>query len=247
MSGHSKWATIKRKKGAQDAKRGQEFTKLSNAIAVAARDGTDPDTNFALRLAIDRAKAANMPNANIDKSIARGSGQLGGEQIQEVLYEGYGPGGVAIIVEGATDNRNRTSSDVRTAFSKNGGNMAETGAVSFQFDRKGIIAVETEDTEGAILTVIDAGAEDVEEGGDVLTVYTNPKELKAVQGKLSEAGLKVTSAELGYEPQNMVPVTDEATAGKIIRLMDALDELDDVTNTYSNFDIAPEILEKVTS
>lgn len=238
MSGHSKWQTIKRKKGAEDAKRGQKFTKLSKAIAVAAREGgDDPETNFHLRLAIDKAKTANMPNANIDKAVARGAGKLEGEQLQEVLYEGYGPGGIAIIVEGVTDNKNRTSSDVRTAFSKHGGNMAETGAVQYQFKRLGIITIDTDDPDTVTLEAIDVGASDVftdEEG--VVTVYTDPKELKSVQSKLSN--FSITSAEVGYVPEHTVMIEDEATAKKTLKLMDALEDLDDVTNTYSNFDIA---------
>lgn len=246
MSGHSKWHSIKHKKGAADAKRGQQFTKLSNAIAIAARGGADPEVNFSLRLAIDKAKAANMPNSNIEKAVLRGSGQLEGEQIQEVTYEGYGPGGVAIIVEGATDNKNRTYSDIRTAFSKNGGNMAETGAVAFQFEQKGVIVIEVDDTEAATLVAIEAGAEDVEEDSGVLTVYTAPKELNAVRTNLQDAGLKLTSAELGYEPTQIVPVEDAQTAKKVLNLMEVLDGLDDVTNTYSNFDISEAVLEKVT-
>ncbi len=234
MSGHSKWSTIKRQKGAKDAARGAVFTKLGNAIAIAARAGADPDMNFALRLAVDRAKAANMPNANIQRSIDRGSGKLGGEQIQEVMYEGYGPGGVAILVECATDNLNRTYPEVRLAFSKHGGNMAEKGAVAFQFDRKGVIRVKGVG-EDLLLQVLDAGAEDaIEEDGETV-VYTDPKDLAKVRTALQEAGLEITEAELTFVPNNTVNVEDETTLGKIMRLMDALDELDDVTNTHTNF------------
>lgn len=234
MSGHSKWSTIKRQKGAKDAARGAVFTKLGNAIAIAARGGADPEMNFNLRLAIDRAKAANMPNANIQRSIDRGSGKLGGEQIQEVMYEGYGPGGVAILVECATDNLNRTYPEVRLAFSKHGGNMAEKGAVAFQFDRKGVIRVKGVG-EDLLLQVLDAGAEDaIEEDGETV-VYTDPKDLAKVRTALQEAELEITEAELTFVPNNTVNVEDEATLGKIMRLMDALDELDDVTNTHTNF------------
>jgi YebC/PmpR family DNA-binding regulatory protein len=234
MSGHSKWSTIKRQKGAKDAARGAVFTKLGNAIAVAARGGADPEMNFNLRLAIDRAKAANMPNANIQRSVDRGSGKLGGEQIQEVMYEGYGPGGVAILVECATDNLNRTYPEVRLAFSKHGGNMAEKGAVAFQFDRKGVIRVKGVG-EDLLLQVLDAGAEDaIEEDGETV-VYTDPKDLAKVRTALQDAGLELTEAELTFVPNNTVNVEDEATLGKIMRLMDALDELDDVTNTHTNF------------
>lgn len=234
MSGHSKWSTIKRQKGAKDAARGAVFTKLGNAIAIAARSGADPEMNFSLRLAIDRAKAANMPNANIQRSIDRGSGKLGGEQIQEVMYEGYGQGGVAILVECATDNINRTYPEVRLAFTKHGGNIAEKGAVAFQFDRKGVIRIKGTG-EDLLLQVLDAGAEDaVEEDGETV-VYTDPKELAKVRQSLQDQSLEITEAELTFVPNNTVTVDDEATLGKIMRLMDALDEVDDVTNTHTNF------------
>jgi YebC/PmpR family DNA-binding regulatory protein len=240
MSGHSKWSTIKRQKGAKDAARGAVFTKLGNAIAIAARNGTDPDTNFALRLAIDRAKAANMPSANIQRSIDR-SKDKDAAQLQEVLYEGYGPGGVAILVEAATDNINRTLPDVRLAFSKHGGRLAEKGAVAFQFDRRGVIRVKGTGDD-VLMQALEAGADDVqEEAGDSL-IYTDPKELSKVRDSLSAAGLEVLEAELTYAPNTTMAVTDAATAGKIMRLMDALDDLDDVANTHVNFDIAEELL-----
>lgn len=241
MSGHSKWSTIKREKGAKDAARGALFTKLGNAIALAARAGADPDMNFALRLAIDKAKASNMPTANIQRSIDRGSGKLGGDQIQEVMYEGYGPGGVAILVECATDNINRTYPEVRLAFSKHGGNMAEKGAVAFQFERKGQIRVKGSGDD-LMLQVLDAGAEDMQEEDDESVVYTDPKELTKVRDTLKDAGIEVLEAELTFVPNNTVEVTDEATAGKIMRLMDALDACDDVTNTHVNFDIPEELI-----
>jgi YebC/PmpR family DNA-binding regulatory protein len=241
MSGHSKWSTIKREKGAKDAARGALFTKLGNAIALAARGGADPDMNFALRLAVDKAKMANMPNANIQRSIDRGSGKLGGAQIQEVMYEGYGPGGVAILVDCATYNLYRTYPEVKLAFSKHGGNIAEKGAVAFQFDHKGMIRVKGTGDE-LMLQVLDAGAEDMQEEGDESVVYTDAKELAKVRDALKEAGLEISEAELTYVPNNTVEVTDEATAGKIMRLMDALDDIDDVTNTHVNFDIPEEFL-----
>ncbi len=241
MSGHSKWSTIKRQKGAKDAARGALFTKLGNAIAIAARGGADPEMNFGLRLAIDKAKAANMPMANIQRSIDRGSGKLGGEQIQEVMYEGYGPGGVAILVECATDNINRTYPEVRLAFSKHGGNIAEKGAVAFQFERKGIIRVKGAGDE-LMLQAIDAGAEDVQEEGDESVIYTNPKELATVRDNLTQAGVAIIEAELTFVPNTTVEVNDQETAGKIMRLMDALDEVNDVTNTHVNFDISDEAL-----
>lgn len=241
MSGHSKWSTIKRQKGAKDAARGVIFTRLGNAIAIAARAGEDPATNFTLRLAIDKAKAANMPLANIQRSVDRGSGKLGGDQIQEVLYEGYGPGGVAILVECATDNLNRTYPEVRLAFSKHGGNIAEKGAVAFQFDRKGMIRVKG-GGDDLLLTALDAGAEDVQEEGDESVIYTDPKQLAKVRSNLQESDIEVLEAELTYVPNNTVEVSDATTAGKVMRLMDALDDIDDVTATHVNFDIPEELL-----
>ncbi|MDQ5972535.1 MAG: putative transcriptional regulatory protein [Patescibacteria group bacterium] len=241
MSGHSKWSTIKRQKGAKDTARGALFTKLGNAIAVAARGGADPDMNFSLRLAIDRAKASNMPVANIQRSIDRGSGKLGGEQIQELLYEGYGPGGVAILVEVATDNINRTYPEVKLAFSKHGGSIAEKGAVAFQFDHKGMIRVNGTGDE-LMLTALDAGAEDVQEEENESVIYTDAKELAKVRDALKAANLEITEAELTYVPNNTIKVEDEATAGKILRLMDAIDAIDDVSNTHVNFDIPEEFL-----
>ena len=242
MSGHSKWSTIKREKGAKDAARGALFTKLGHAIAIAARSGDDPSMNFALRLAIDKAKASNMPMANIQRSIDRGSGKLGGDQIQEVLYEGYGPGGVAVLVECATDNINRTYPEVKLAFSKHGGNIAEKGAVAFQFERKGMIRIKGKGDE-LMLQVLDAGAEDMQEEGEEAVVYTDPKDLAKVRDALNEAGIEITEAELTYIPNNTVEVTDAATAGKIMRMMDALEANDDVTNTHVNFDIPEEFLQ----
>ena len=236
MSGHSKWAKIHRGKAVEDAKRGAIFTKLGNTIAIAARNGDDPDLNFALRLAIDRAKQSNMPASNIQRAIDRGSGKLGGEQIQEVMYEGYGPGGAAILVECATDNINRTYPAVRLAFTKHGGNMAEKGAVAFQFNRKGVITVKGTG-EDQLLTILDSGAEDAEESGGETIVYTEPKKLAEVRDNLKKSDLKITEAELSYVPNNLVTIEDSATAGKIMRLMDALDDIDEVTATHVNFDL----------
>ena len=235
MSGHSKWSTIKRQKGAKDAARGALFTKLGNAIAVAARGGTDPESNFALRMAIDNAKAANMPAANIQRSIDRVKDK-DAAQMQEVMYEGYGPGGVAILVEVATDNINRTYPEVRLAFSKHGGNMAEKGAVAFQFDHKGMIRVKNTGDD-VLLQALDAGAEDVQEEDGESIIYTDPKELMKVREALDGSDLNIESAELTYVPNNTIEVNDASTAGKIMRLMDALDEVEEVTNTHVNFDI----------
>lgn len=237
MAGHSKWAKIHRGKAVEDAKRGAVFTRLGNAIAIAAKGGADPDMNFALRLAIDKAKAANMPANNIQRAVDRGSGKLGGEQIQEVMYEGYGPGGVAILVECATDNTNRTYTFVRTAFAKHGGSIAEKGAVAFQFDRKGMIRVKGSGEE-LLLQILDAGADDASEEDDEIIVFTDPKQLAAVRNQLQDDGIEVTEAELTYVPKNTVEIADEATQGKVMRLMDALEDLDDVTDTHTNFDIA---------
>lgn len=240
MSGHSKWSTIKREKGAKDAARGALFTKLGSAIAIAARAGTDPEMNFALRLAVDKAKTSNMPMANIQRSIDRAKDK-DAAQLQEVIYEGYGPGGVAIVVEAATDNTNRTYPEVRLAFSKHGGNIAEKGAVAFQFDRKGAIRVKAKGDE-LLLIAIDAGAEDVQEEDAESVVYTAPNELAKVRDALRDAGLELTEADLTYVPNTTIEITDKDTAGKIMRLMDALDDIDDVTNTHVNFDIDESLL-----
>jgi len=240
LSGHSKWSTIKREKGAKDAARGAVFTKLGNAIAMAARSGTDPDTNFALRLAVDKAKAANMPSANIQRAIDRIKDK-NAAQLQEMLYEGYGPGGVAILVEVATDNINRTYPEVKLAFSKHGGSIAEKGAVAFQFDHKGMIRVKGTGDE-LMLQALDAGAEDMQEEGDESVIYTAATDLAKVRDILKDASLEITEAELTYVPNNTVEVTDQDTAGKIMRLMDALDDIDDVTNTHVNFDIDESLL-----
>lgn len=241
MSGHSKWSTIKRQKGAKDAARGAIFTKLGNAIAIAARSGTDPDTNFSLRMAIDKAKAANMPSSNIQRSIDRAKDKSA-DQLQEIMYEGYGPQGVAILVECATDNINRTYPEVKLAFSKHGGNIAEKGAVAFQFDHKGMIRVKGSGDE-LLMTALDAGADDVQEEGSESIVYTGPKDLAKVRSTLSDGGIEIIEAELTYVPNNTIEVTDKKTAGKIMRLMDALDDCDDVSNTHVNFDIPEEFLD----
>lgn len=243
MSGHSKWSTIKRQKGVKDAARGAVFTKLGNAIAIAARGGADSETNFALRLAIEKAKAANMPTANIQRSVDRGSGKLGGDAIQEVTYEGYGPAGTAIIVECATDNLNRTFPEVRLAFSKHGGRIAEKGSVAFQFASKGMIRVKGTG-DNLLMRVIEAGGDDVQEDTDGESViYTDPKELARVRDSLREQGVEVLEAELTYVPTTTVEITDKETAGKVMRLMEALDEIDDVTNTYVNFDLDESLLD----
>lgn len=239
MSGHSKWSTIKRQKGVADAKRGAIFTKIGNQIAIAARGGTDPGINSSLALAIDKAKAANMPMANIQRAIDRVKDK-NAAQLEEVMYEAYGPGGIGIIIEAATDNKNRTYPDVRHALTKNGGSVAEPGSVAFQFSRRGVIRVDAAG-EDALLTILDAGADDaVEEDGQII-VYTGPKELHAVRKAIADAGLVVADVELSYVPNTTILIDEAETAQKIIRVMDALDDLDDVVATHSNFDIADSI------
>lgn len=241
MSGHSKWSTIKRQKAATDAKRGAVFTKIGNQIAIAARGGTDPATNSTLAMVIEKAKAANMPLANIERAIQRVADK-NAAVLQEVLYEGYGPGGVAILVEVASDNLNRTYPEVKLAFSKHGGNIAEKGAVAFQFDRRGMIRIKGSGDD-MLMQALEAGADDMQEEGDESVIYTDPKALAQVRDNLKAAGVEVTEAELTYVPNNTIEVTEKDTAGKIMRLMDALDDIDDVTATHVNFDIAPDLLD----
>lgn len=238
MSGHSKWATIKRQKGANDAKRGALFTKLGNQLAVAARAGANPATNAALAMVIEKAKAANMPMSNIERSIARVADKSAA-QLEEITYEGYGPGGVAVIVETATDNKNRTYPEVRLAFSKNGGHLAEPNSVAFQFNRKGVVRIKghSQDIE---LAAIEAGAEDIfeEKESDETVIYTTPTDLAKVRGALAGSGANIVDAELTFVPNINVEIKDSETARKVVNLMSALEDLDDVTATHTNFDIA---------
>jgi YebC/PmpR family DNA-binding regulatory protein len=238
MSGHSKWSTIKREKGAKDAKRGAVFTKIGNQIAIAARSGTDPTMNSALALAIEKAKQANMPVANIQRAIDR-VGDKNAAQLEEITYEAMGPGGVGIIIETATDNKNRTFPEVRSILTKNGGRIADAGSVMFQFARKGVITV-TATGEDALLTVLDAGAEDAVEEDDGITVYTDQKDLAKVRTAIIEAGLEVTGAELQYVPNAPVVITEQEVADKVLKVLDAIDEHDDVTNVHTNADIQVE-------
>ena len=238
MAGHSKWAKIKRDKGANDAKRGAVFTRIGNQIAIAARGGTDPDMNPALALAIEKAKQANMPNANIQRAIDRVTDK-DAAALEEIAYEGYGPGGVGIIIETATDNRNRTLPEVKTALVKNGGRLADAGSVAFQFTRKGVIRVAATG-EDALLTILDAGAEDASEDDGEIVVYTDQKDLAKVRTAIVAADLKVTDAELQYVPNSEITVDDAETAGKVMRVMDALEDLDDVVNVHMNADIIVE-------
>ena len=239
MSGHSKWSTIKREKGAKDAKRGAVFTKIGNQIAIAARSGTDISMNSALQMAIEKAKQANMPAANIQRAIDRAADK-NAAILEETTYEAMGPGGVGIIIETATDNKNRTFPEVKNALTKNGGRIADAGSVTFQFTRKGVIEV-VASGEDALLTVLDAGAEDAVEEGDAMIVYTELKELAKVRTAILEAGLSVTSAELQYVPNITIEVSDPEQAAKVLKVMDALDDLDDVTSVHTNADITAEL------
>lgn len=239
MAGHSKWAKIKRDKGANDAKRGAIFTKLGNQIAIAARGGTDPCMNSALALAIEKAKAANMPGANIQRAIDRVADKSAAA-LEEIAYEGYGPGGVGIIIETATDNRNRTLPEVKTALVKNGGRIADAGSVAFQFTRKGVITVEGSG-EDLLLQILDAGAEDAAEEDGEMIVYTDQKDLAAVRTALAEQGLVIKDAELQYVPNSVIEVADAETAQKLLKVLDALDDLDDVVNVHTNADITADV------
>lgn len=241
MSGHSKWSTIKREKGAKDAKRGAVFTKIGNMIAIAARHGTDPGMNSTLAMAIEKAKQANMPAVNIQRAIDRAADK-NAAVLEETTYEGMGPSGVGIIIETATDNKNRTFPEVKNTLIKNGGRIADAGSVMFQFTHKGVIRV-AETNEDALMAVLEAGAEDaIEEEGE-LTVYTEQKNLAQVRTGIIDAGFTVTNAELQYVPNNLVEINDPEVAQKIIKLLDALDDLDDVVNVHSNADITAELPE----
>lgn len=239
MSGHSKWSKIKRDKGANDAKRGAVFTRIGNMIAIAAKQGTDPSMNPNLALAIEKARQANMPKENIQRSIDRVADK-NAAALEELTYEGYGPGGVGIIIEAATDNRNRTLPEIKTALTKNGGTMAEAGSVMFQFTRKGVIRVKATGEE-TLLAVLDAGAEDASEDDDETIVYTDMKDLHAVRQAIAGTGLEVADVELQYVPNTEVPVDDEETARKLLKVLDALDDCDDVTNVHTNADITADI------
>ncbi len=249
MSGHSKWSTIKRKKGAVDAKRGKIFTKLIKEIMVAAKmGGGDPGGNPRLRSAILAAKAVNMPKDNIDRAVKKGSGGLDGVIYEEIRYEGYGPSGVAVLVDCMTDNRNRTVSEVRYAFGKNGGNMGEAGCVGFMFDKKGVIMVDkTTITEEKIMEMaLDAGAEDVVEEDDLFKVMTSPADFNAVSEALELAGVKIESASIDMIPQNSIEITEEKVARRVITMIELLEDNDDVQNVYANFDISDELMELIS-
>ena len=249
MSGHSKWSSIKHKKGAADAKRGKLFSKLSRAIIVAAREGgTDPAANLALQNAIEKARSYSMPKDNIERAIAKGGGaDAEGAGFETVVYEGYGPEGVAVLVEALTDNRNRTASDVRHLFTKHGGNLGATGAVAWQFERMGVLLVPAAgvDEDELVLAAADAGADDVALDGSTYQVSCAPENFRAVREALEEAGLEVESAELSMVPKSTVVISEESTAKRVVRLIDGLEEQDDVQDVYSNFDIPEAVLEAV--
>lgn len=247
MAGHSKWASIKHKKAATDAKRGKLFTKLARAITVAAREGGgDPVANHTLAAAVEKAKSFSMPKDNIQRAIDRGTGEGDAGEIERVLYEGYGPAGTALLVDALTDNRNRTGSEVRNAFDRNGGSLGEPGSVAWQFDKKGIILVDSgRYSEDDLIGAIDAGADDVIAEDDALKVVAEPASLSAVRESLEAAGVEISSWELAMEPQNVIEVADPAEAKRLLRLIDALDEHDDVDEVHANFDIPAALLAEV--
>ncbi|MEX1140762.1 MAG: YebC/PmpR family DNA-binding transcriptional regulator [Thermoleophilaceae bacterium] len=249
MSGHSKWASIKHKKKATDAKRGALFTKLTRAITVAAREGGgDPDGNPSLALAVQKAKDASMPKDNIERAIAKGTGaDQDADAFEAVAYEGYGPGGVAVLIEALTDNRNRTSSDIRHAFTKHGGSLGEPGSVAWIFEKKGEILVDAgRYDEDDLMPAIDAGAEDVVADGDSLEIVTDATDVATIRTALEQAGVEVQSAETVMRPTNRIEV-DESAAGTLMRLLDTLDDNDDVQSVHANFDIAADVLERVAA
>lgn len=248
MSGHSKWATIKRKKGATDAKRGQLFTKLIKEITVAARmGGGDPTGNPRLRKAIETARANSMPMDNITRGIKKGTGELEGVSYEEMLYEGYGPAGVAVIIESLTDNKNRTVAEIRNIFSKKGGNMGESGSVAWMFHKKGLIAFDKSSVaEDKLMEIgLDAGAEDIKDSDDIWEVITSPHDFDTIKDKLTKAGLTATSSDITMIPQNTVPINNVDEASKLLQLIEALEENDDVQKVHANFDIPSDILEKI--
>jgi YebC/PmpR family DNA-binding regulatory protein len=251
MSGHSKWSSIKHKKGAADAKRGQLFSKLSRAIMVAAKEGgADPAGNLALQNAIEKARSYSMPKDNIERAIAKGAGgDAEGASFETVVYEGYGPEGVAVLVEAVTDNRNRTASEVRHVFSRHGGNLGTTGAVAWQFDRRGVVLVDASgvDEEELVLAAADAGADDVDLDGSSYVISSAPEATSAVREALQAAGFAVESAELAMIPKTTVAIQDEATARRVMKLVEGLEETDDVQDVYANFDIPEAVLEAVAS
>jgi YebC/PmpR family DNA-binding regulatory protein len=251
VSGHSKWSSIKHKKGAADAKRGKLFSKLSRAIIVAAREGgPDPAANLALQNAIEKARSYSMPKENIERAIAKGSGaDAESSSFETVVYEGYGPEGIAVLVEALTDNRNRTASEVRHLFSKHGGNLGATGAVAWQFERRGIVLVSAAgvDEDELFIAAAEGGADDLGRDGTSFQIASTPEALASVRDAVESAGFIVESAELAMVPKTTVEIADESTAKRVVRLVEGLEENDDVQDVYANFDIPEEVLEAVAS
>lgn len=239
MSGHSKWSQIKRQKGAADVKRGAVFSRLTNAIIVASKNGGDPNSNFTLKMAIEKAKAASMPKENIERAIKRGTGELGGAKIEEVLYEAIGPQNVGIMIETATDNRNRTNAAIKNIVSSFGGKLAGSGAVSYQFERMGKFMIDLADQnrEELELQLIDAGASDFEEQDEVLVVFTKPNELEKVKKAVEAQGIQIKEPTLSWEPKNVVTVSDKNETDRIIKIMEGLENLEDVVAVHANFDL----------
>lgn len=251
MAGHSKWSNIKHKKAKSDEKRGKEFTKIAKEITIAVRTGggSDPEANSKLKLAIQKAKTINMPNDNINRAIARGTGESDSDNIEEIVYEGYAPAGVAVLLEIATDNRNRTASEIRHLFSKNNGNMGEGGCVAWMFHRTGLISVSKEnvnDEDEFMLQAIEAGAEDVNDEGDFYEILTSPDNFIEVKEELEKQNLVLDMADIVMLAENTVEITDEETVAKILKLIDLFEDHDDVQNVYTNISISDEIMEKLT-
>jgi YebC/PmpR family DNA-binding regulatory protein len=244
MSGHSHFATIKRQKAANDAAKGNLFSKLARAVMIAAKSGADPDMNFKLRVEIDKARAASMPKENIDRAIAKATTEAA--NLTEITYEGFGPGGIGIIVEAATDNKNRTAQEIKNTFDRAGGSLAGPGAVAFNFDSKGFMLVKkTGDPDAQMLQLIDLGAEDIQDTEDGFEVFVAPEKLSEVHKKLTGAGLTVTSAELQMKPKNFVEVTDPSVASHAIKLLDALDEVEEVQKVFSNLDVPDAVMQQL--
>ncbi len=243
MSGHSKWSTIKRKKGAEDAKRGKIFTRLGRDITVAARSGGDPNANATLRMAVEKARAANMPKDNIERAIKKGTGELGGGNLDEIIYEAYASHGIPVLINCLTDNRNRTLADIRRVFNRQGGGLAEPGAVSWMFENKGYIAIERtdQDPDELFMMAVDAGAEDVQTGDDFFEIYTSPDELHVVSTTLTKLGLKIAETELQPKPKNEIELNKKETM-QVLGLLEALEELDDIQGVYSGLGISESMM-----
>ncbi|MBB5022664.1 YebC/PmpR family DNA-binding transcriptional regulator [Desulfurispira natronophila] len=247
MAGHSKWANIRHRKGAQDAKRGKIFTKVAKEITIAARNGGDPEMNPALRLALQKAKGVNMPNDNIQRAIKRGTGEIEGVSYEAVTYEGYAPGGIAVLVESLTDNKNRTVAEVRHIFSKRGGSLGESGCVAYMFDRKGIITINSDaaSEDDVMMVALESGAEDVKNADGIFEVLTAATDFMAVRDAVEEAGIPIETANFSMVPATTIAIEDEKTASQVLNLMEALEDSDEVQDVYMNFDIDNELMERL--